>query len=281
LHNVEASSKGDIKFLINGPETVPPFEQLQPTSAGLFQILFTHGAYHAGQTPFMLPIEGLSGDLKKWREAGVRDVIDKYYQKQFELKLLVLGQQPENVGFQIFLRQPIGQSGDLQGRKIRATQTYSGVLSLLKASPVLLPPGEIYTALDKGVVDGAAWPVMGALGFRWYEVAKYLLRPTFGRGVAPIFINLNAWNKLTDNQRQIFLDEARKIEDVYFVESAKLASDEFDQLRARGVQVTELGADQKLKLKRAFSDTLWEIAIKQDAKDIEPLRDFAKANGLY
>ena len=36
---VETGTKGSVKFVISGPETVPPFEQLQPVSTGVFQIL--------------------------------------------------------------------------------------------------------------------------------------------------------------------------------------------------------------------------------------------------
>lgn len=280
LKNVEAASKGDIKFVTSGPETVPPFEQLQPTSSGVFQVLFTHGAYHAGQTPFLLATEALSGDLKKWREAGVKEEIDKHYQKS-GLKLVALGQSPENTAFQIVLRAPVGPSGDLHGRKIRGTQTYGGVFAMLGASPVVLPPSEIYTALEKGVVDGAAWPVLGVLGYRWYEVGKYLLRPTFGTVIYPIFVNLDAWNKLDDNQRKIMLDEGRKIEDAWFVEWVRLADEEREQLLAKGVKLTEMGEPQKAKLWRALADTLWEVALQRNSKDVSDLREFAKAKGLY
>jgi TRAP-type C4-dicarboxylate transport system substrate-binding protein len=280
LKNVETASKGDIKFVISGPETVPAFEQLQPAGAGVFQLLFTHGAYHSGQTPFLVAAEALSGDLAKWREAGVQDVIDKHYQK-FGLKLIALGQSPDETAYQIILRQPVGPAGDLAGRKIRGTQTYGGVFSMLGASPVVLPPSEIYSALEKGVVDGAAWPVLGVLDYRWYEVGKYLLRPTFGKVVYPIFMNLNAWNKLTDAQRQLMLAEGRKVEDMWFGEWVKLGDAEYRELVARGAQTTEMGAAQKAKLARAFYDTLWDIALKYNTREIEPLRDFAKAKGLY
>ena len=44
MKGVEAASKGRMKFLVSGPETVPPFEQLQPVGSGAFQFLFTSGA---------------------------------------------------------------------------------------------------------------------------------------------------------------------------------------------------------------------------------------------
>ena len=63
LKNVETASKGDFKFNVSGPETVPPFEQLQPAGSNVFQFLFTHGAYHFGTTPYLVAIESFSGDL--------------------------------------------------------------------------------------------------------------------------------------------------------------------------------------------------------------------------
>jgi len=280
LKNVETASKGDITFKISGPETVPAFEQLQPVSTGVFQLLFTHGAYHAGQIPVLLAAEAFSGDLKKWRDTGVREEVDKYYQR-VGLKLIALGQAPEGSAYQIILRQPVGPSGDLQGRKIRGTQTYSGVFSMLGASPVVLPPSEIYTALEKGVVDGAAWPVLGVLDYRWYEVAKYLLRPTFGTVVYPIFMNLNAWNRLTDQQKQLMLSEGRKVEDMWFTEWVKLGDEETRQLLSRGAQITEMGQAQRAKANKALADTLFQLGLQYNAKDVGELREFGKAKGLY
>src|SRR5262245_8596953 len=151
LKNVEAASKGDLTFKLSGPETAPPFEQLQPVGAGVFQMLFTHPGYHIGTTPYLISIDGLKGDSKLMRESGLYELIDKHYQR-FGLKLVFMTKSVENSGFQIILRQPVGPSGDLAGRKIRGTQNYAGVVSLLHASPVVLPPGEVYTALEKGVV---------------------------------------------------------------------------------------------------------------------------------
>ena len=50
MKGVEAGTKGSIKFIVSGPETVPPFEQLEPVSTGVFQMLFTHAVYHYGTT---------------------------------------------------------------------------------------------------------------------------------------------------------------------------------------------------------------------------------------
>jgi TRAP-type mannitol/chloroaromatic compound transport system substrate-binding protein len=279
LKNVETASKGDMKFNLSGPETVPPFEQLQPTGSNVFQFLFSHGAYHFGTTPYLIAVEGLSGDLAKWRQAGIKDQVDKHYQR-FGLKLIMLPQVPEGSAYNIILRAPIGPSGDLQGRKIRATQSYAGILSMLGASPVNLPPAEIYTSLEKGVVDGAGWPVIGPLGYRWYEVAKYIMRPSFGVVIHSVFMNLNAWNGLSDAQRKLLDAEAIKMEDAWYVEWGKIAGAEQEALVGKGAQLTEIGPAQKAKLADAWTTGVLDFTMPRNPKDIGELREFAKSKGL-
>ena len=278
IKNVEAASKGSMKLIMSGPETVPPFEQLQPVGSGAFQFLFTHGAYHFGTTPYLAALEALGGDLQSRRAAGVWDVVDKHYQR-YGLKLIALTMTPDG-GYNIFARQPIGPSGDLQGRKIRGTPTYHSVFRMLGASPVVLPPSDIYTSLEKGVIDGGAWPVVGLLGYRWYEVAKYLVRPAFGYVAQPIFMNLAAWNKLSEADKKMLLQEGRKIEDQWDRETARLAADEEKALLAKGMTVTQMGDAQKARLKQAWSDGLWEMTSQKAKKDIDELRAFAKSKGL-
>ncbi len=275
---VEAASKGSIKIQRSGPETVPAFEQLQPVASGAFHFLFTHGAYHFGTTPMLTAIEAIGGTPASRRASGIFELIDKHYQK-LGLKLVSIPMGPDG-GYAILLRQPPGPNGDLQGRKIRGTPSYHGVFRMLGASPVQLPPGEIYTSLDKGVVDGAAWPVLGPLNYRWYEVAKYMLRPGFGFTTQPLLMNLAAWNKLSDADKKILLDEGRKMEDLWPVEAAKLFVAEEKALIEKGMTIVQMGEAQKAKLKDAWSEALWEMSLSKAKKDVEELRAFAKGKGL-
>ncbi len=278
MKGVETASKGRITFKLSGPETVPPFEQLQPVGSGAFQFLYTSGAYHFGTTPVLFVTEAFRSDLAAIRASGILDVIDKHYQK-FGLKLVMFPMTPEG-GYHMILRHPVGPSGDLQGRKIRVTPTYLPVLKMLGGVGVVLPPGEVYTALEKGVVEGAAWPVLGILSMKWNEVAKYLMRPTFGVNVNPVFMNLNAWNKLPVADRNLLLAEARKIEDQFSKGVTRLWQEEEKAMLAAGMITTQLGDTQKAKLRAAWEDGLWDLAATKSPKDIEELRQFARSKGL-
>jgi len=275
--NVEAASKGDIKFSVSGPETVPPFEQLQPVGTGAFQLLFSNSAYHFAITPYLLAADVVKGDSKALRAMGLYDLLDKHY-AQYGVKVLYLAKSPPHRGYQIILRNPIGASGDLSGRKIRATQLYGGVLKALGASPVVLPPAEIYTALQKGVVDGSAWPSIGVADAGWYEAAKYLLRPTFGHATHFMFINLNAWNRLTDAQKKIMTDEAIKVEEAAPAGWEELTKKEEQLLLSKGMQITEMSAAAVKKAHDGYDQGLLEMARGKNAAAVAELMAFAAKN---
>ena len=275
---VEAASKGSIKFTTSGPETVPSFEQLQPVAAGAFHFLNTHGAYHFGTTPLLAAIEAIGGTAEQRRSSGIFDLLDKQYQR-YGLKIIAMPMGPDG-GYQIVLRQPLTANGDLQGRKIRGNPTYANVLKLLGATNVTMPPGEIYTSLEKGVIDGFAFTSSGVIGTRFYEVSKYILRPAFGFGTLPILMNLASWNKLTDAEKKILLDEGVKTSERWMTDATKLIADEEKELVQKGLTIVQMNDAAKAKLRSAWSDGLWEIAGQKAKKEVDELRAFAKSKGL-
>jgi TRAP-type C4-dicarboxylate transport system substrate-binding protein len=280
MQGIETASNGRMKFSVSGPETVPPFEQLEPLASGVFQFLFTAGSYHFGTTPILSVMGAVEGDLAAVRASGILDRVDQHYQK-LGVKLVALPITPDG-GYHIILKQPVGPSGDLQGRKIRGTPVYGSVITMLGGVMTVLPPAEIYSALEKGIVDGASWPVTGALSFRWNEVSKYLLRPAFGVETAPILMNLNAWNRLSEADRQIIQQEARKVEDAFFKEVVRMWQDEEKALFAKGMAITQMGEAQKAKLHAAWADGIWALAAapEKNRKDVEELRQLARSKKL-
>ncbi len=275
---IEAASKGSIKLNVSGPESVPSFEQLQPTASGAFHFLYTHGAYHFGTSPLLATAEAVGGTPAERKASGVFEAIDRQYQK-IGLKLLAMPMTPDG-GYQIILKRPPTANGDLQGHKIRGNPTYAAVIKLLGASMVTLPMGEIYTSVDKGVIDGFAFPTFGALESRYYEPAKYLLRASFGFSASAVLANLATWNKFSSAEKKIILDEGVKHEDKWLRESAQLIQDEEKTLIAKGMQVVQMGEAQRAKLKRAWSDGLWDNAAQKFKKETEEIRAIARGKGL-
>ena len=278
VKGAEAGTKGSLKFIISGPETVPPFEQLQPVSTGVFQMLFTHAVYHLGTIGVAMGLDAIRGDLEARRKSGLLEAIDKSYQK-LGLKV-VAAPISATRGYHMVLRAPVSPAGDLQGRKIRGTPSYHTVIAMLGASPVVLPGGEVYSALEKGVVDGAAWPASGVLGMRWYEVAKYMLRPSFGLSHYLFLMNLSAWNRLSEAERSALSAEGRKVEEIWFKEFDRMVQDEEAELIKRGMQISEMGAEQKTKLQATWAAAQWDLGEKKSGQEAKDLRELLRRQGL-
>lgn len=275
LDNVVEIGGSTVKISVSGPEVVPPFEQLQPVSSGVFDMLYTHGVYHAGSKGISLIADAIDMDPLKRRQVGIWDFIDKYYQKHNNLKMLALVTQSFS-GYHIFLKDPLSANGDVQGRKIRGTSSYHGVIRALGGSPVVLPPTQIYTALEKGVVDGAAWPAAGMLSMKHYEVAKYRVRPTFGNSNEPVLINIDSWNKLNAKEKEVLLAAGRETELEMPWVGGEILADETRQLDKFGVKTLHLPPAKAAMIKSAWSKSLWDLARKCCGDGADDLYAIAK-----
>ena len=279
LDNVVEIGGDTVKINVSGPEVVPPFEQLQPVASGVFDMLYTHGVYHAGSKGIALVVDAIRMDPLKRRSSGVWDYVDKYYQKHNNLKLVALVSQSFS-GYHMFLKEPLNASGDVEGRKIRGTSSYHGVIRALGGSPVVLPPAQIYTALEKGVVDGACWPAAGMLSMKHYEVAKYRVRPTFGSSNEPILINLDSWNKLNDKEKGVLLAAGRETELEMPWVGSEILAEETRALDKFGVKTLNLPPEKAAMVKVAWSKSLWELARKCCADGADELYALAKKADL-
>lgn len=275
--NITKATDGRLTVRLSGPEVVPPFEQLQPVSTGVFQLLFTHPAYHTGTSGIALALEAIDNDAKKRRDTGVWNAIDQYYRKH-NLKLLALPTSGPR-GFNFILRRPI--AGDtLKGLKIRGAPIYHPLINALGGSPVVLAGGEIYSALEKGVIDGAAWPVFGIEPFKWHEVAKFIARPAWGTVSHQIFMNLAAFNKLDPKDRKILEDEGVKIEPFATQFMTKLAQDEEKLLLSKGMQITQFSASQGAAIEENWAKGVWALAEKISGEDARKLHSLAKKHKM-
>ena len=277
VEKLKEKSGGELTVQVRGPETVPPFEQLQPVAGGLFDILFTHGAYHLGETGMAFGLDAVKDDPVARRESGVYDLIDKHYQTK---GLKFLGAISSASGYHFLLRDPSAADGALKGRKIRASATYHDMVQQLQGAVVTLPASEIYSGLERRVVDGAAWPVFGAMEYRWYEVSKYMTRPTFGVTNQTLFMNLNTWNGLSKAQQDAVIDVVKELEVSGRAVFEGLWSQEDAAMQKAGLQITEFGPEVAPKVDAMFAEGVWKQVRNRAGADGEAFYKLAVDKGL-
>ncbi len=275
---VHKASGDKIVLRVNGPEVIPFAQQFQPTVAGAFDVLFTHPAYHSGTTALGLAMDAIAPDPAARRSSGVFEFVDKHYNK---LGLKVVAITPTGTkGFQYVLKEPIKSSPGLQGLKVRGTVSYHPMIKGLGGAPVVMAPGDVYSALEKGVVDAAAWGTTGVLDLKWHEVAKYLSRPQFGQASLFILMNLKAWSGLTPAQAKLLSEEAARLELTTVKRFDELAVKEYEELKRRGMQETHFAPADAGRLEVLFADGVWEVARAKNGPEADELRAIARRAGL-
>ncbi|MDR3077594.1 MAG: DctP family TRAP transporter solute-binding subunit [Planctomycetota bacterium] len=110
-------------------------------------------------------------------------------------------------------RGPIRKPADMRGLKIRVMEqpVYIEMMKALDASPTPMAFGELYTALQKGVIDGQENPLAHIWTSRFFEVQKYISLSAHTYSGEPVLISLSSWGKLSPDQRttlQASVDEA-------------------------------------------------------------------------
>jgi TRAP-type C4-dicarboxylate transport system substrate-binding protein len=275
--NLQAASSGKLSLRISGPEAVPPFEQLQPVSSGAFEIIYTHPTYH--QKGLAGVAEIIPHDLKRIRESGVWGFIDQFYQKTHNVKLLALVAVGTE-GYHCYLRAPLTAQGDWAGRKMRGVANQHAVIRALGGVPVVMPMGDVYSSIEKGVVDGACAPANVMLATKHHEVAKYRVEPRFGLLVSLIAINLDRWNKLSKAEQDQLVAAGVQTE----VETARLGDEilarENKALEGLGVQVITLSPDKAKQIQSLFSTSNWDIAAQCCGDAGKELREIARKANL-
>jgi len=154
---------------------------------------------------------------------------------------------------------------DYKGLKIRTSGTAMATMyKALGAVPVSLSSKEIYTALQRGTIQGAASGVSRWRRSKLYEVAPYLtVDPTIPYFSMWLVINNNSWGKLSSEDQKIIAETAREFESWTRDYAAREREEDFSFLKTEVKVFTELSGEQKTRLVNTVKPVMKGFAKKQ------------------
>jgi TRAP-type C4-dicarboxylate transport system substrate-binding protein len=210
---VEQGTKGRIKFQIfYGGSLIPKPQFVDGVSKGIADISHGPGGFVSGKIPALYPFEVFGAiNFDKFNE--IQKAIDPVMIKLFEsknIRPILTMYNPDTVFAHRtkFLKGP----EDWKGQKVRMSGRFQSALSAKwGASPVFMPPGELFLALQRGTIDGYQLIVDIIAGFKLYEVSPYLTIPNFSNNIEFVTMNLTKWNAMTEADRAVF---QRSLEEV-------------------------------------------------------------------
>ena len=210
IERVNAEGKGLVKIdYIGGPKAMPPFEVGNAVKSGVVDIANVTGAFYTNLMPEAEALKLAERTIQEQRKNGAWELINKLHNEK--LNAYYLARTGDGVPFHLYLNKPIDKP-DLKGLTIRVTPIYRAFFTELGANLVQTAPGEVYTALERNVIDGYGWPTQGILDLGWQEKTKYRVDPGFYVVDVNFLVNLDTWKKLTDAQRAVLTKAATAIE---------------------------------------------------------------------
>jgi TRAP-type C4-dicarboxylate transport system substrate-binding protein len=256
IDKVNADGKGLVQITyIGGPKAMPPFEVGNALKGGVVDIANVTGAFYTNVMPEADAWKLTQKPMAELRKDGGYAYMANLYEQK--MNAILLARHIDNNPFHLYLTRPIS-GPDLTGLKLRITPVYRDFFQALGATVVQTAPGEVYTALERGVVDGYGWPITGIFDLGWHEKTKYRVDPGFYSAEVSILINKNAWAKLNDRQQQIIADAAAWIE-AQAADVSKENEADIAKQKAAAIQVITLGEDFRT---RAY-ETGWAGVIRQ------------------
>ena len=163
--NEEGKGLVQINYL-GGPKAIPTMEQGAALRNGVVDLSNTTTSFVASVSPESLAVNYASVPWAEMRRNGTLEFLNKL---MMEKGLYYFARTGDGVPYHIYLNKRIDKA-DLTGLKIRIAPIYREFFSRLGASVMQVAPGEVYTALDRGVVDGYGWPFKGYLDLGWHAV---------------------------------------------------------------------------------------------------------------
>lgn len=260
---VAQKAPGQLKIqFIGGPEAVKTNDQVEALQRGTVDMVFTTNAYYVSLLPEVDALKLSDFTPAQERTNGAWAYINDLHKTK---DLYYLGRLGIQIPFRLYLKKPI-QTADLKGLNIRVSPMYLQAIKGLGGNPVVIPPTEVYAALERNVVDGYCWPAVGIRDWGWEKQTKYVVNPPFYTGPNPLLMNLNVWNKLPKNLQDIVTEAMKEAEINAVAFYAELAKTESASLAKEGIQTINLPPAEQQKFLKIAYDEGWKDVVTKNPK---------------
>jgi TRAP-type transport system periplasmic protein len=270
MKDVNARGKGMVQIqYVGGPEAVPVSEQLAALQRGVADLYFGPASYFDGQVPETGALNASNRTAAELRASNGHALLNKAYNAKAGAEFL--GYFGSGVSFHIYLkgepkRLPSG-AASFEGLKLRGAPIFRGFYESLGATLVVVQAPEIFTALERGVVDGIGWTANGIADNGWEKLLKTRVFPTFWQGDIALLGNAAALKKLDAPARAFLLEAIVQAEKGAQEWGLGEARKQEPKIQAAGMKDLKLEGAEAKKFYTAAYDSLWTQLEKRLPKE--------------
>lgn len=257
-HNKAAG--GTLKIVyIGGQEIVPPRKAANALKRGQFDMLHSPTAYYIGTVPEGYAILAANQGPTALRKNGAWKILEEIYMKKAGSHLLAWGESMTSYHMYLAKKPPMKDGiPNLTGMKMRATGTYRPLFRALGASTINIKGSEVFTAMQRGTVDGFGFTDVSVVPNGFHKVTKFRVMPNFYQTNTVVTVNAAVWKGLSGAEKAALNKSALEYEttSVHLVE--KWRHEEETELKKAGVQDIVLEGDAAARYLDIAHQEIWK-----------------------
>ena len=260
VDDINARGKGIVQIEVKGgPEAIGMFQQPAAVRDGVVDMVHTPGSFYGKSVPEIDAMVASTVNPMEARANGGAALMDAAHQKRFNVRHL--GWIDGGVQFHIYNSQKpkFGADGvlDLSGVKLRDNPIYHAFFMAMNATTAGMPATEVYAALEKGVVDAAAWTSIGLMDLKWDKFMKYRVDPQFYNTDIGVIFNKDSWNSLSSESQDLIQNVVIEWEEKSYNDRQADVVAEAAALKAGGMEFVDHSPEGGAKYLKMADDAAW------------------------
>jgi len=260
---VNERAKGEIEIkLMGGPELISVKESLGALGRGVMDM------EHANNINFVISqaadfVSSPAVAIKIWQDPDFFRIIDAYHREKANIAVLGGAGNPSQF-YLCTTKKPVTRHEEVKGLRIRTHGGLSNVVATaLGAAPATIPTAEVYTALERGVVDGAMRVLASIVDFGESAVLRNIVTPSLFRANAMIRMNQDSWKRLPAHLQKLLRDAS--FDTLKWGEShcADLEKNAQNELINKGVKFHALSGDELARWRKMLDQPQRDWYVKE------------------
>jgi len=271
VDRVNESGKGVLQIrIVGGPEAVPADGQAQAVKSGVLDIASIPPSYYKS-----LMVEGdaqvlTDMSIAEQRKSGAYAMLDKIANERMNASYLTT--YGVGVPFHLYLTKEmtVAKPEDLTGLRFRGQPNYNAIFKHYGIAGVNIAAPEVYTALERGTVQGYGWPLWGINDFGWEKLTKTRIDPGFYNVIVNVLINKSKYDALAPAQRKVLDDAVVWFEQDNVRYTEDKTKDTLDMMSKQGIKTVDFGPEFKKAAVSLYWDDLKKLSPDSIGK-LQPL----------
>ncbi len=262
VDKVNERGAGVVSIVVRGgPEAIGLGEQPEAVRNGVVDMAYTAASFYAGTVPERDAMVASNSNAIHARANGGIDLMNRIHQEK--MGVYYLGWFDSGVSYNLYtVNEPrLDAEGrlDVSGMRLRSNPVYDAFFrEYLGAEPISLPTTDVYSALERGVANATGWTQIGLKDLGWNRFLGYRIEPSFFSTDMGAIINLDSWNRLSEDAQRILQEVAIEHERASAERFEVLAAEQLAELDADGMQVLRLEGEAGERFAEAAREATWQ-----------------------